>query len=140
MRSVLSVHRLYVSKCRDVADRLGGCTTVRSELIAASTSILRHHQQQKLDYNPLGRILGQRHIPLEGSTGRSEEARSGAIWLKVSAGSKSASLQPHGVKPLGRDRREKGFHNNGGHGYEIVTRSGERGINATALEPQTRAD
>ena len=47
--------------------------------------------------------------------------------------------EPHGGKPLGRDRREKGTHNNGGHGYEIG-RERECTTYPAALEPQTGAD
>jgi len=43
--------------------------------------------------------------------------------------------EPHGGKPLGRDRREKGTHNNGGHGYEIG-RERECTTYPAALEPQ----
>jgi hypothetical protein len=47
--------------------------------------------------------------------------------------------EPHGGKPLGRDRREKGTHNNGGHGYEIG-RERECTTYPAALEPQMGAD
>ena len=51
--------------------------------------------------------------------------------------------EPHGGKPLGRDRREKGTHNNGGHGYEI----GREGrlpvtpqLSSSELHPATGVD
>jgi hypothetical protein len=47
--------------------------------------------------------------------------------------------EPHGGRPLGRDRREKETHNNGEHGYEIG-REGTYTTNPAALEPQTGAD